>query len=897
MPLSPGSRLGPYEILSPIGAGGMGEVYRAKDTRLERTVAIKVLPQHRSSSPDVRQRFEREAKTISQLSHPHICAIYDVGREGETEYLVMEYLEGETLSDRLGKGALSLEQTLRLGTEIADALEAAHRQGIVHRDLKPGNVMLTKTGVKLLDFGLAKVLAPASSASVLTALPTETPLTEEGTVLGTVQYMAPEQLEGKEADARTDIFALGCVLYEMAAGKRAFSGATRASLIGAILHTEPPAISTLQPMSPHALDRVVKTCLARDPEERWQTARDVALQLKGIEQERSEARPEEAVPARRRRSAALPWAVAAVAVAIAVFAVAPALRPKPRPRVTQSFLVPPAGTTFHVYGANVAGVAVSPDGRRLAFGTREADGSSRLWVRDLDVLMSYPVPGGQGALFPFWSPDSRSIGFFAKGKLKIVEASVSAAPPRELADVAEPRGGSWGDGGMILYATAPFSPLMRVASSGGTPVPATSLDRASGEIAHRWPQFLPDGRRFLYEVRRAGPAEAPLSGAHAIFAGSLDGGLKRPILAEDTSAAYAPPGYLLFRRGSNLMAVAFDLKSLTLRGEPVVLASDIEGFVATGAATFSVSDDVLAYSPRVGATPAKIAWLDRSGREISTVGPPGQLVYMGLSPDGRSVVAVRIEDPLPPDLWSFDTADGRGLRLTRDAIAQVGPIFSSDGRRIFFSSNSKGAWNLQEISPQSGGDPKLFLESGSTKIANGVSPDGRWLLYREFNPGTRGDLRVVALEGDRKPRTYIGTVDDESNGSFSPDGRWVAYASDESGRKEVYAASFPDPSRRFRVSAEGGSQPRWGRDGKELFYVRSGQLLAVSVGRKGDDLAFGESRPLFALPLLAMNDPGFDQLTRYDVAPDGRFLALLRAGEETPTPFVLVLNWQELLKK
>ncbi len=494
----------------------------------------------------------------------------------------------------------------------------------------------------------------------------------------------------------------------------------------------------------------------------------------------------------------------------------------------KSLLLPPPNTTFHVYGANVAGVALAPNGRRLAFGTREADGSSRLWIKELDTLEPYALPGGDGGLFPFWSPDSRSVGFFAKGRLKVVEASPSPPPARELADVLEPRGGSWGEDGTILYAPQNFVPVMRVPASGGTPAPATQLDRASGETAHRWPQFLPGGRRFLYEVRKLGPDGKSLQGGpHAIYVGSLDGREKRLVLPEDTSAVYSPPGYLLFRRANNLMAVACDPDSLALRGEPVVLARDIEGFAGTGASIFAASRNMLAYSPIVGATPAQMVWLDRSGKQLSTIGPPDRYVYLGVAPDGRSVVTARIEDPMPPDLWFFDTAVGRGIRVTRDAVAQVAPLLSADGQRIFFSSNFKGPWDLWEM-PTSGGDQRPLLESGSTKTADDVSADGRWLLFREFNAGTRGDLKVLSLTGDRQVRTYVATTDDETNGVFSPDGRWVAYTSDETGRKEVYAAPFPDPARRLRVSTEGGSQPRWSHDGRELFYVRSGQLMAVA---------------------------------------------------------------------
>jgi serine/threonine protein kinase/Tol biopolymer transport system component len=898
MSLAAGSKLGPYEIQAPLGAGGMGEVYRARDTRLERTVAIKVLSSHLSASAEVRQRFEREAKTISQLSHPHICALYDVGREGETEYLVMEYLEGETLAERLAKGPVPLEQTLRFGVQIADALDKAHRHGIVHRDLKPGNVMLTSSGVKLLDFGLAKALSPASSTIDLTALPTQAaPVTREGTIIGTFQYMAPEQVEGKEADARTDIFAFGCVIYEMATGKRAFAGATQASLISSILRDDPPPISRLQPVAPRALDRVISTCLAKEPEDRWQTARDVGLQLEWIRQERSSAEPIAPGPLPRRRSVILPWAVAAIGLAIAALALTSGLRQRTRPRVTQAYLVPPPNTTFHIVGANVSPPAVSPDGRRVAFGAVEADGSIRLWIRDLESLDAYPLPGGEGALFPFWSPDSRSVGFFAKGRLKVVEATPSPPAPRDLADVVEVRGASWGEDGTILFVPENFSPVMRVAASGGTPAPATHLDRAAGEISHRWPSFLPGGRRFLYEIRLAGAEPKSVAPTFATVVGSLEGGEKRRLPIEDAkSTTYVPPGYLVFRRGRAVMAVACDPRSLAIRGDPVVLGESTEAFAATGVSLFAVSKDLLVYPPRISTILTRMVWLDRTGREVATVGPPARVIHLALSPDGRQAVTVQIEEGTPPDLWIFDTGAGRGIRLTRDGAAQTLPVFSSDGARIFLSSYVKGPWDLWEITPQ-GRDLKPFLESASSKAPNDVSPDGRYLLYREFNRGTRGDLKVVPLTGERRPRTFIATADEESNGDFSPDGRWVAYTSDESGRKEVYVASFPEPVRRFRVSGEGGSQPRWSRDGKELFYVRSGQLMAAVVGRQKEELIFGESRALFRLPLFTQIDPAFDEFTIYDVAPDGRFLANLRAGDEAPAPLVLVENWQEILKK
>jgi Tol biopolymer transport system component len=904
--LSAGTKLGPYEILSPIGAGGMGEVYKARDTRLERTVAIKVLPERSMPSTEARQRFEREAKTISQLSHPHICALYDVGSANGVEYLVMEYLEGETLSARLVNGALPLEQTLRYGIEIADALDRAHRQGIVHRDLKPGNVMLTRAGLKLLDFGLARDFsASTDSARSFTGLPTATPnITQDGAILGTVQYMAPEQLEGKASDARTDIFALGSVLYEMATGKNAFSGSSQASLISSIMKEEPAPLATLAPMSPPALDRVVRTCLAKDPEDRWQTARDVGLQLQGIRDDLSRSALPTGVlpvPGRRRMPGWLPWLAAAACLAIAAFA----LTRSPRSGSTatlpvlRTYLPPPPNASFHALGANVGGLALSPDGRRLAFAAHEADGRHQLWVREMNELEPYAVPGGGEAIFPFWSPDGRSIGFFARGKLKVVEASRNPPPARELANVLEPRGGTWGVDGTIVYAPQNYKGLMRVPAAGGTPASATDLDKERDETSHRWPFFLPGGRRFLYMARSADPG-VPLAVGNAILVGSLDGEKPRevvPATVGATRTTYSPPGLLLFRRGSDLMALGFDASALATSGEPMLVAKEVQGFFATGLSVFAASPDLLVYSNRVVDFGARLSLVDRSGKEISKLMTGGLLIQLALARDGRTVVVARVEEPLPPDLWLSEIGVGREIRLTRDTVPQVAPVFQPDGKRLFYSSLSNGPWDIWEVSFPGGKDAKPFLVSETTKTACDTSPDGRWLLYRDFQPETSGDLMYVPVEGDRKPIPYIATADDETHGAFSPDGKWVAYVSDDSGRREVYVASFPNPARRFRVSSGGAMQPRWSRDGKELYYLQSNQMMAVPVEHRGEELAFGASQALFKLSVYARMNPGFDLIAPYDVTPDGKFVLFLREGNEEIPPLVVVQNWREGLKK
>ena len=616
MTLSAGKRLGPYEIVAPLGAGGMGEVYKAKDTRLERTVAVKVLPSHMSASAEVRQRFEREAKTISQLSHSHICALYDVGREGEAEYLVMEYLEGETLTDRLARGALPTEQLLRYGVEIADALDKAHRQGIVHRDLKPGNVMITKSGVKLLDFGLAKAMAPAKAPSMLTSLPTMAGaqnLTEAGTILGTFQYMAPEQLEGKEADGRSDIFAFGAVLYEMATGRKAFEGKSQASLIAAILEHEPPSISSVQPLAPPALDRVVRKCLAKDPEERWQNAADLGSELKWIAEAGSQAGVPAKVVAKRKGRERVAWiGFGLAAAAAAVLAYGYVRRAPATQHAIRSSILVPAKTSMGM-------VAVSPDGTELAFCAFDTEGKSLLWLRAFDGTAARPVAGTEGALFPFWSPDSQSIGFFADKKLKRVEAA-GGGSPIVVCDAPNATGGAWGRDGVILMGQG-AGPLLRVSAAGGTPAPATRLDASRHETCHRYPAFLSDGRHFLYlALNLAGAPDSESGGG--IWAAGLDDARVERVTGGYSNPVYAS-GYLLIAREGNLVAQSFDTRNLRLQGEPRTVVQQVGlfgGFVNLG--QFSASEGGVLVCAGNALVPSRLQWVDRAGRRLSSVGEP-----------------------------------------------------------------------------------------------------------------------------------------------------------------------------------------------------------------------------------------------------------------------------------
>ena len=604
MDIVPGVRLGPYEVVSAVGVGGMGEVYRANDTRLDRTVALKVLPAHLSSNPEFRERFDREARTISSLSHPHICTLYDVGHHDGIDYLVMEFVEGESLAERLKKGPLLIEQVLRYGIQIAEALDKAHRQGIIHRDLKPANIMITKSGAKLLDFGLAKIVAAESPVVQLSHLPTaQRQLTQEGTILGTFQYMAPEQLEGLEADARTDIFAFGTVLYEMATGRHAFEGKTKTSLIAAIVDRDPPPISSIQPLTPPTFERVVKTCLAKDPDDRWQSARDVANELRWIQK----SAPAVAVPQRRRDWIA--WTIALIAIATAgVFAYLHHRATSEPPQSVQSAILPPEKGVF-AFGPPSGGVAISPDGRRIVFRVTN-EGKTMLWVRALNSLAAQPLLGTEEGTFPFWSPDSRFIGFFAGGKLKKIDAN--GGPPQPICSVInQPRGGSWGRDGVILFGAGTRDPISKVAAEGGSPVQVTKL--AVGQYSQRWPTFLPDGRHFLYFAQTwAGQPNEHDS----TYVASLDSAEVRPLFHSSGAAMYAPPGYLVFVRDRMLLAQRFDAKKLQTVGEPFPVAERIESYPQTSTAIFSVSDNgVLLYQRGENIADLNLAWVDRHGRK------------------------------------------------------------------------------------------------------------------------------------------------------------------------------------------------------------------------------------------------------------------------------------------
>ncbi|HEY2796868.1 MAG TPA: protein kinase [Thermoanaerobaculia bacterium] len=878
MTLSTGKRLGPYEIVAPIGAGGMGEVYKAKDTRLDRTVAVKVLPQHLSSSPEVRQRFEREAKTISQFSHSHICALYDVGREGETEYLVMEFLEGETLADRLVKGPIPIDQTLRIGIEILAALDAAHKSGIVHRDLKPGNVMLTKAGVKLLDFGLAKLAAaPVTEVSEATSLPTalqqSQPLTTRGTILGTFQYMAPEQLEGGEAGPRSDIFSFGCVLYEMLTGQKAFSGKSQASLIGSIMNTDPAPISSIQPMIPASLDRIVKGCLAKEPEHRWSTAHDVMLQLQWIAEGGSLAGVAAPVVARRKNREKLAWGLLAAAlVAAAALAVGFVRRaPKPAPLVRFDILPPPEVATMDV-------PRISPDGRFLAFDATDMEGKARIWVRPLNALTAQPLPGTDGGARPFWSPDSRYIGFIAEGVMKKVD--VTGGPPTKICDAPGGSDGTWSSAGVIIWDGTGTDPLYRVPAAGGTRIVAVALDAAKKETSVGWPQFLPDGKHFIYLVTGEKPEDS------AYWIGAIDSKEKAKLSPAQTLVQYAPPGQLLFVRDRTLVAQPFDAGALKITGEALPLAEKI-GTDNVGLARFSVSSNgVLAY--RTGETGGRLLWRDRSGKELDTLGDPGDYANPALSPSGdRLAFSLTDSRSGKGDIWIRDLARGVNSRFTLGAGNNVRAVWSPDGATIVFTSDRSGVFDVYEKSAKGAGEEKLLLHTDEPKSASSWTRDGRYIAYVSRNPKTLFDLWALPTIGDRKPVPIAVTAFNEQSPMFSPDGRYIAFVSNESGRDEIYVQTFPEPGGKWQVSNEGGSDPSWRGDGKEIYYRSPDQkLMAVEI-RAGADFQAGVPQALFPIR-IRIGAPR----NKYTPSADGqRFMIAAPLGRDAMSPTTIVLNW------
>jgi len=879
MPVAPGTCLGPYEIAAPLGAGGMGEVYRARDSRLGRDVAIKVLPPHLAAAPELRARFEREARAVSALSHPHICALYDIGSQDDVVFFVMELLEGETLAHRLERGPLPTSELLVRATEIADALDRAHRAGIVHRDLKPGNIMLTKAGAKLMDFGLARTPLLAAAAGQDTESPTlSRPLTAEGTIVGTFQYMAPEVLEGREADARSDLWALGCVLYEMATGKRAFEGKSQASLIAAIMSAEPPTPTTLAPLTPPALDRLILACLAKDPEDRLQTAHDLRLELGWIAQGGSRAGVPAAVAARRRGRERLAWSLAAASTVVAVAALGSlVLRLREPARVVRFDVRQPRGTT------EMRWPRVSPDGRILAFLACDSAGTWELWVRPLDAMEAHRVEGVAGAARPFWSPDGRYLAFIADGKLRKVP--VAGGPVIDICDAPGGFDGSWGKSGWILFDGGDRDSIRGVPATGGTPRGFSFVDRARGETSHAWPFFLPDGRRFLYVATGPGRVDE-------IRLGTLDSKESHGVGHTESRAEYAPPGWLVYMNGGRLVTQPFDARSARTTGEPTAVSEDIRG----GVGLFSVSGaGVLAYRPQTSQGPARLLWVGRDGHVIGQAAPPGSYEDVVLSPDGTraalSVVAAQSDER---DIWVRDLSRGVSTRLTFEPGDELAPAWSPDGTRIAYAAYRGGAMHCYVRSAWGGAEDSLGRTPGFYEAPVAWSGAADVITIAQVNAVNRWDAGVLPPGGRQPPRPVLRSPFDERGARLSPDGCWLAYSSDESGRFEIYVVPYPGLGPKLQVSTAGGEVPLWRADGRELFFQRADRDIQAVDVRAGATFEVGAPRTLFEMPLTGGGYRGY----RWAVSRDGqRFLVNTPTEEVSASRLIVVTNWTTELRR
>jgi serine/threonine protein kinase len=883
--LSIGTRLGTVEVLGIIGRGGMGEVYRARDTKLKRDVAIKTLPDEFSHDADRLSRFQREAEVLASLNHPNIAAIYDLQEAEGSRFLVLELVEGETLANRIAGGPIPIDEALPVAKSICEALEAAHEQGVVHRDLKPANVKITPDGkVKVLDFGLAKAMESTPN-TLLSNSPTliSVAASNAGVILGTAGYMSPEQAKGQTVDRRTDIWAFGVVLYEMLTGRMLFSGETVSETMAFVM-TKEPDWKALPTETPWPLEKLLRRCLIKDPRSRL---RDIGEARIAIAEVQSGSEPNAPAPQSVSRPSARAWmSVSAVLTLIAAGLALPAVR-----YFRESALPAPSEMRLEITTPSTSApleFALSPDGRYTVF-VASGDGPQRLWLRPLDKTQALPMTGTEGATSPFWSPNSRSIGFTALGKLKRID--IAGGPPQILADSGGGRGGTWNSDGIILFTPSAAAPLFRVFASGGAPAAITKLDPV---VSHRFPSFLPGGRQFLFYAQ--GPPDVA-----GIYLGSLDSNTVRRLTPADTYGAYASPGWLLWVRDGSLVAQHLDLKRNELTGDPVTLADTVAFDANASAGALSVSaSGLLAY--RRGETGRhQLTWFDRAGKSLGTFGTPDDstLSFLALSPDGRRVAVNRTVQG-NTDVWLLNGT--RASRFTFDAAVEEFAVWSPDGSRIAFDSIRKGVRDLY-IKPSSGAeDEKLLLQTSQDKYVTDWSPDGRFLLYQSLDPQTSYDLWVLPLEGDQKPWPFLKTRFAEVVGLFSPDGRWVAYFSNESGQMEVYVRPFVTPGAnpagnlargQWQVSTAGGVYPRWRPDGKELYYTGlDGRIMAVPISATSTTLEPGDPVELFKPRIYGRGNLFAGLGRQYDVTRDGRFLVNTVLDDIETAPITLLQNWK-----
>ena len=889
MIITPGTRFNHYEVVSQLGAGGMGEVYLAEDPRLGRQVAIKLLPAEFARDSDRLRRFEQEARATSALNHPNILTVYDIGAHEGAPYIVAELLEGEELSELIKQGAIAPRKAVDYARQVAEGLAAAHAKGVIHRDLKPENLFVTTDGrVKILDFGLAK-LHQQQFGGIDKDAPTQKRITDPGVIMGTVGYMSPEQVRGQETDQRSDIFAFGVILYEMLTGQRAFRGDSTVEVMNAILKEEPPELDELGAKISPGMEKVVRRCLEKKPEHRFHSAHDLGFALEAVASSSSSGSNQTMAPqapATTRLAKRGGWRESIAWIAAGMFALIAALtlgvawfnRAQPAAPVVRFTLFPPEKTKFYE-----PSFALSPDGRLLAFSAIDETGKSHLYLRPLNSFSAQPIPGAEAAALPFWAPDSRSIAFFsAGGKLKRVE--VSGGAPQTVCDYSNAGGGAWNRAGDIIIAPIDGGALYRVPATGGVPTQLTTTEPS--RYAHWVPQFLPDGEHFLYY------ANGKEVGQSGVYVGSLSDKATHQALSSDHSAVYAA-GYLLFIRNGALMAQSFDTSALKLVGEPFLIAEQVKTYFLIPHLS-AAENGTLAFQSGVAQHP-QLVWFDRSGKQLGTVGEPADYSNPSLSADDKRL-AVGIRNPKTKmrDIWLFDLTRGAKSRFTSDPADDLNPVWSKDGSRIFFTSHSKGPRDIFQKKVNAAEDEELIYASPEFKNVEDLSPDGRLLIYNA-NAGddaTRVDLWLLPLEGERNPKPFLKTKFDESNAVISPDGRWVAYCSDESGRDEIYVATFPQLSGRWQVSVDGGNEPQWRGDSKELFFTKNDRkLMAAKV--KPVSGAFETEAPevLFETPLLNLGR------NRFVVTRDGqRFLAITRL-EDTRATINVVINWLAELKR
>ena len=888
MSLSQGTRLGPYEVISPLGAGGMGEVYRARDTRLGRDVAVKVLPASFSSDRDRLHRFEQEACAAGALNHPNILSIHDIGNHDGSPYVVSELLEGETLRKRLNGTTLPQRRAVDYALQLAQGLAAAHEKGIVHRDLKPENIFITKDGrVKILDFGLAKLIE-ANGNEHQSEIPTRRADTDPGIVLGTVGYMSPEQVRGQPVDHRSDIFAFGAILYEILSGQRAFRGDSPADTMSAILKEDPSDLSTTNHNVSPALERLVDHCLEKNPGERFHSARDLAFALEALSASTvssNETISMAALPSRRfARRELISWSLVTLFLLTSLALSILYLRrtPTSNKELARFYVYPPEKTSF-------AGAVdfISPDGRTLLFAANGPGKETTLWIRSLDSLTARAVPGTELARQAFWSPDSRFIAFIGGGKLKKVEAS--GGPVQSLADAQASRGGTWNRDGVILFGGDLRGTLSRVSATGGPTTSVTKLDTSRNQNGHYWPHFLPDGRHFIYLARSSTKEDS------GIYVGSLDSEESKLLVQSDAGAMYAQ-GYLLFLRERSLMAQPFDVDKLQLSGEPSPIAEEIAYNATNGRSFFAVSDNgVLVY--RTDIFPKSLlTWVDRTGKQVETLGSPDFILSPSLSADEKKVATVHTDLSSGSNIWLMDVARQNSFPFTFDPAIDSNPVWSRDGNRIVFSSNRLGPYDLYWKLSSGLGNEELIFKSENAKFVTDWSPDGRFILYQEAAAGNSGSISALPMFGEQKPIPVVQSSFYQGQGKFSPDGHWIAYVSNESGLLQVWVQNFPTAGGKWMVSINGGVQPQWESDEKQLFYLTlDGKLMAVPVRLNGNNFEAGSPIPLFEA--RGVNGPITSGASYTPSHVGQRFLINRRIEESSPSPAVVVQNWTAALRK